>query len=89
MTEPKAASIQGWVKTLWPIFVTIIALAMGYQSLSDRMSVTEQAQRDLCAVVSDIQSDQSTMNADISTLKALMVVVSEDTGWMRDNWDVR
>lgn len=89
MTESKAASIQGWVRTIWPILITIIALAMGYQSLSDRLSVVEQAQREMCEAITTLREEQNTMNADIETLKALMVVVSDNTTWMRNNWETR
>lgn len=89
MAESKASAIQGWVKTIWPILVTIIALAMGYQSLSDRLSVVEQAQREMCEAITTLREEQNTMNADIETLKALMVVVSDNTTWMRNNWETR
>lgn len=89
MTESKASAIQGWVRTIWPILATVIALAMGYQSLSDRMTDVEEAQREMCETINVLRADQNTMNADIVALKALMEVVSDNTTWMRNNWEMR
>lgn len=63
---------QGWVRTLWPVAATIIALFMAYQSLESRVSNMEDAIGVLQVAVSGLQDAQSETNVQLGVLNTNM-----------------
>jgi hypothetical protein len=84
--QQKANSVQGWIKTLWPIAVAIITVVMLYQSLASRVSYLETARAANSAEIAVLQANQASMMADIASLKTGMTILAENTSWMRNHW---
>lgn len=60
--------LQGWVRTLWPVAATIVALFMAYQSLEARVSATENSISVLQNAVGELQDAQSQTNVQLGVL---------------------
>lgn len=86
MTADKTSALQGWIRTLWPIVISVVGLAMLFQQLDSRVSALEDARTDTDETIACLQSQQATMMTDIATLKAYMETLAENTTWMRNNW---
>lgn len=64
----QAEKWQGWVRTLWPVAATIIALFMAYQSLESRVTVVESSIVVLQDAVRTLQDTQNQTNIQLGIL---------------------
>lgn len=59
---------QGWVRTLWPVAATVIALFMAYQSLESRVTAVEQTVSNIQIAIGELQDAQSETNVQLGVL---------------------
>jgi len=86
VTTDKASALQGWIRTLWPIALSIVAVVSLFQQLDSRVSVLEAERPATAEAIRCLQEQQTAMMTDIASLKAFTQTLAENTTWMRNHW---
>jgi hypothetical protein len=60
--------VQGWIRTLWPLVATTVALFMAYQQLESRVTAVEKTQEEMKNAIVCLQTSQGETNVALGIL---------------------
>lgn len=89
--QKHAESIQGWIRTIWPILMTGAVILMGYTNLEARVAVLETTVQQMQECIINLEEGQSQTNVALgimqtnienidSNLERLIFLFDEDRG---------